>query len=71
MPHKDRGKERLEPAPASTLPFPPPQRCLTLGRVLTGALTRANAELKVWSLICFSAVAKGKRWFGEGGGTGR
>lgn len=35
--HEHCGKERLEPALASTPPFPPPQHCLTLGQVLTGA----------------------------------
>ena len=42
--HEHCGKEQLEPALASTLPFPPPQRCLTLGRALTGAFHQGKCR---------------------------
>lgn len=37
-------KGRLELALASTLPFPPPQRCLTLGRAFTGAFSQGECR---------------------------
>lgn len=61
--HQRCGKEPSGLAPASPLPFPPPQRCPTSGRALTGAFSGASVEIKVRSIIRSSAVVEGKRMF--------